>query len=246
MVCMRDERPVMIIGEHGDPMSSIAERIRALGYRTLRVKTAEEAIALSERRGLTLRAIVIEPDPPAVDLSRALAALATKTTHGRVNSIIAAGERPDPAACDRLIDAGLTYGLWSPLGDHTLRFQINRASADDHLTSLRLDKRIPTEWTSRIFMRGRRKNVSIYSLSGGGAYLATQRPSLRGAELALDIPLPSGDVSVAGRVLYTNVPGNLHRGDLPDGMAIEFVALPPTVRDDICRSVEDVSAAHLV
>jgi len=43
-------------------------------------------------------------------------------------------------------------------------------------------------------------------------------------------------------VLYTNVPGNLHDTTLPNGMGIEFMALPAETRralEDTIRSVED-------
>lgn len=234
---MRDERPVMIIGQHGDGLHELTERVRALGYRTLRAKTAEEAMEIADRRRLRLRAILIEPDPPALDLPRALSALCAQTVDGRRQAVIAAGPAPDAGARTRLREAGVIYGLFGTVGDHTLRFQINRASTDDIASALRQDPRAPTEWSALVHAAGRRKQAGVYSLSAGGAYLATARPSQRGAELAVDLPLPGGEYSVAGRVVYTNVPGNLQRSGLPSGMAIRFVNAPRGVIDEIDRTV---------
>lgn len=239
---VHDDRPVLILGDHDPSLGNLTERIRALGYRARRIKTAEEALDLAQERGVQARAIVMEAALPALDLARAVSILRARLADGRPDSVIATAEYPDGETLDRLRDAHVTLALWGSVGDHTLRFQINRASAEEHLLSLRQDTRIPTEWRAFFHVGGRRKHTAVYSLGGGGAYLATGRPSLRGAEVALELPLPTGAVDVAGRVLYTNVPGNLHDPSLPDGMGVEFLAVPSDTRrsiEDTIRSIED-------
>jgi hypothetical protein len=238
-----DERPVLIIGQHDPALGDLTERIRELGYRARRIKTAEEALDLAQERGVRARAIVIEADLPALDLGRAIATLRARLADGRPDAVIAAAGQPDPESIERLRDANVTLALWGSVGDHTLRFQINRASTEQHLLSLRQDQRVPTEWQAVFHVAGRRKRTAVYSLSGGGAYLATSRPSQRGAELAVALPLPAGAVEVAGRVLYTNVPGNLHDTSLPNGMGIEFIAMPSEARralDETIRLAGDI------
>ncbi len=239
----QDERPVLIIGDHDPGLGDLTERIRGLGYRARRIKTAEEALDLAQERGVSARAILIEADLPALDLGRAVATLRARLADGRPDAVIAAAEFPDGETLDRLRDAHVTLALWGPVGDHTLRFQINRASAEEHLLALRQDTRIPTDWQAVLAVSGRRKRTSVYSLSGGGAYLATARPSQRGAEVAVTLPLPGGTVDLAGRVLYTNVPGNLHDQTLPNGMGLEFIAMPSEKRrtlEETIRSIEDL------
>jgi hypothetical protein len=103
-----------------------------------------------------------------------------------------------------------------------LRFQLNRSLASPEQESVRRDQRAPTDWRARILGGGREKEAFVYSVSPGGAFLATPRPSMRGTHVSVVLPLPAGNVSLDGRVLYTNVPGNLQRADLPVGMGVAF------------------------
>jgi hypothetical protein len=69
---------------------------------------------------------------------------------------------------------------------------------------------------------------------------------MRGAELAVELPLPSGRVSLLGRVLYTNVPGNLKRDHLPTGMGVAFVRTPAAEAAAIEAEVEGMAARFYV
>ena len=52
-------------------------------------------------------------------------------------------------------------------------------------------------------------------------------PAVRRTMVVAKIPLPTGTVSTAGRVVFTNVPGNLMKRSLPVGMAVRFEGTPP-------------------
>ena len=60
------------------------------------------------------------------------------------------------------------------------------------------------------------------------ALLGIARVPLTHAEVAIDLPLPEGTLNLLGRVLYTNVPGNRQRAQLPVGMGVLFVRTPPS------------------
>ena len=60
------------------------------------------------------------------------------------------------------------------------------------------------------------------------------------------LPLPSGRVSLLGRVLYTNVPGNLKRDHLPTGMGIAFVRTPPDQAAALESEVDGMAARFYV
>jgi len=120
-----------------------------------------------------------------------------------------------------------------PADDVRLRFQLNRALAATDQESVRRDQRAPTDWRARILGAGREKVALVYSLSPGGAFLATPRPSMRGARVSVVLPLPAGNLSLESQVLYTNVPGNLLRADLPVGMGVAFQDPPPEAEREL-------------
>jgi len=239
------EPTILMLGDHGRQLSELAGRMREMGFRAIRAKTPEHALELAAERGFIFDAAIIDAAMPAIDLGTALAELRART--GSEHMIfLATGERPRTDECARLRAAGVRFALWQPLGDHALRFQLNRAASQDLGISLREVQRVPTEWKTRVIVGGRSKLASVYSLSAGGAFLATNRPSIRGAEMAIDLPLPDGCISLLGRVLYTNVPGNLSRSLLPTGMGVCFVDTPLGDRRAIDAQVSEVSIQYLV
>jgi hypothetical protein len=66
------------------------------------------------------------------------------------------------------------------------------------------------------------KSASLYTLSAGGAFVETPRPAPRKAPVSLELVMPDRDLGIEARVVYTNVPGNLRRENLPVGMGIRF------------------------
>jgi CheY-like chemotaxis protein len=220
-----EETTVLVLGDHGTVLSDLSDRIRRHGYRAVRAKTPHDAIDIAAERGFRFAVGLIESGLAALDLRPALDLLRNRA--GAPDMLmIAMGEMPDTAERARLRAAGIQQALWEPVGDHALLFHLNRATSSCG-AHLRAAQRVPTEWQTRVMVAGRAKQAFVYSLSTGGAFLATERPSMRGAELAVELPLPSGRVSLLGRVLYTNVPGNLKRDHLPTGMGIAFVRTPP-------------------
>jgi hypothetical protein len=238
-------RTILLLGSHGTPLSGLAERVRQLGFRTLRARALEDALALAAERDLHFGAVLLDP---RIDLS----GFAEKVHHLEIRAAgdelvcIAAGEAPDERHRKALRTAGVHLALWSPIGQHALRFQLNRALSEANGSLLRSGDRVPTGWLARIFASGREKPAHVYSLSPGGAYLETHRPSLAGAEVAVELPLPTGPLTLGARVIYTNVPGNLRRHSLPHGMAVQFTAPPPDADDAIRASLEHAGASLLV
>ncbi len=203
---------------------ALAARLRGLGgYRATAAKTPEQALSLVEEERLGISAALLAPDFPFADLSRGLGALRAAAGARRLG-VVAIGRRPSADVLARLREASVHLALWEPYDDLRLRFQLNRVLAGPDEESLRHDQRAPTEWRARIFGGGREKEALVYSVSVGGAFLATPRPSMRGARVTVVLPLPAGNVSLDGRVIYTNVPGNLQRPDLPIGMGVSFEA----------------------
>jgi len=218
---MADESTVLVLGAHSADLAALADRVTQLGYRCVRAKTPQDAVELAHDRGFEFSVALLESDFPGVQLGQALRTLREHTRSPHL-VYIATGATPDRDSRLRLREAGIELAAWLPVSDHALRFQINTALSRGIGDSLRSDARAPVECSAMVRVGGRVKRVSIYSLSAGGAYLATQRPSMPGADIEISISTGAGQLSLRADVLYTNVPGNLTRSGLPLGMAVHF------------------------
>ena len=136
--------------------------------------------------------------------------------------MVSVGKPPTDDERKKLRAAGLQLSLWEPYDDGTLRFQLNRALGGDRDHHGRLHKRVPTYLLARIFVGPRTKDAVVYSLSEGGAFLETPRASMDGAKVDIELRLPANHIRVRGMVIFSNVPGNLQRPNLPMGMGIRF------------------------
>jgi len=222
---MSSRRTVLVVDAGGHPLEPAAQRLRLLGIPALRAKTGGEArAALSDARA-AVGAVLIPPDPPTMDLARALRALST-TPEGEQLALLVCGPRPDVGARARLRDAGAKLALWEPLDDSALRFQVNRAFAAGYVQpQSRRAERVPTSWPVEVRIGARVRPAQLYSLSARGAFLATAGPALRRTLVHVTLPLPGQDLRVAGEVVLTNVPGNLRKRNLPIGMGVRFLGL---------------------
>ncbi len=235
---------VLLLDGAAQRQHALADRVRSFGFSAVRAKTPEEALALVENPRFDFGAVLIPPDLPVADLAGALASLRERATRRLV--CIAVGSRPDTGGVGRIRDAGVELAAWNPVDDATLRFQLNRALSAFACETLRREQRAPTDWVVRFFAGGRQKDAQVYSLSARGAFLSTGRPSVRGVNVAVELPLLSENVAIGARVLYTNVPGNLQRSTLPVGMAVEFSSLTAEAEDGIRRSVAERAMSLVV
>ncbi len=218
---MADESSVLVLGAQSAHLATLADRVPQLGYRCVRAKTPQDAVELAHERSFEFSVALIEPDFPGVELGEALRTLREHTRSPHLVYIVT-GSEVDRDSRSRLREAGIELAAWLPVSDHALRFQINSALSRGIADSLRSETRAPVECNAIVRVGGRVKRVSIYSLSAGGAFLATQRPSMPGADIEVSIPTRAGELVLRADVLYTNVPGNLTRTRLPLGMAVHF------------------------
>ena len=239
-------RTVLVVDAGGHPLEPAAQRLRLLGIPALRAKTGAEARAALVDPRAAIGGVLIPPDPPTLDLSRALRALST-LPDGTQLALLVCGPCPDAAARARLRDAGATLALWEPLDDHALRFQVNRAFATGTQQALpRRAERVPTSWPVEVRIGAKVRPSQLYSLSARGAYLATAGPALRRTLVHVTLPLPGHDLRVAGEVVLTNVPGNLRKRNLPIGMGIRFLGLSQEAEHALTRYTTERSTQLLV
>jgi hypothetical protein len=157
---------------------------------------------------------------------------------------IAFGPRPDAAGKAALARAGVRFALFDPASDEELRFVVNQALHPERTTVLRAEERVPADLPARIVTRNGEKVALIYNLSSTGAYVATPRPTLRGGAVTLLFSLPGGEVELAARVVWNNVPGNLRRYNAPIGMGLRFTEIPGDVQTDLLRWVDERAKAY--
>jgi len=218
-------RSVLIVEAGRDPMQILAARIQRLGYRVLKAKTTEQAAEALQAPRFNIGAAIIPPDLPVMDLGFALSEFRQLSRMDNLR-ILAAGSRPTRELRHSLAVAGVDYPLFEPMDAHTLRFQLNRALSGDPLSGRpRQSTRVPIAWPIDVLVGRRRKETRAYSVSPSGIFLATPKPAMRRTALRISLPIPGCAVKVAGKVVMTNVPGNLIKRNLPLGMGVSFTGL---------------------
>ena len=217
-----DERPQIILIEGSDGgIATLSERLRSFDVEPNRVVNLDSAEALVASQRQQFCVVMIPTDYQNDKLKKALKPLARASAHSEVY-FVSVGRHPTSAQRKVLRAAGLKLALWEPYDEGTLRFQLNRALGGDRDHHQRRTLRVPTYLLARIYVGGRTKDAVVYSLSEGGAFLETQRASMEGAHVEVELRLPSGPIRAKGDVLFANVPGNLQRPNLPLGMGLSF------------------------
>jgi hypothetical protein len=215
-------KTLLLVDSGADAMEVLAARLRRMDYLVVRAKTTEEAHGLLVDPRYAIGAVVIPPDLPSADLAGAVAAL--RRLSGDLSlPFLVSGWRPFSERRRELARAGVSHALWEPVDAHTLRFQVNRALAGTvSRRSLRRALRAPATWFVEVRTGRRQRAARVYTVSARGAFLATATPAPGRSPVAFELPLPMGTARVAGRVVATNVAGNLRRRSLPIGMAVVF------------------------
>jgi hypothetical protein len=231
------ERSILLLGANSPLMSELADRISDLAYRCVSVETPDDAIEVAREQGLEYGVALSEPARRALEWKEALDSIRLQS-NSRHMRYIATGDQPDEQICARLRESGAGIALWAPVEDHALRFHLNALMSESREVLLRRESRAPIDVSATVCAGGRRKQVAIYCLSAGGAFLETTRPSRPGANLEITLQSPDGELSVDAHVLYTNVPGNLSQPTLPMGMGVQFENLGRSALDAIRQIVE--------
>lgn len=241
---MSESGHVMLIESLDGSSHKLAERIMSFGIEPILVTDFEEAQQLLDQRRHLISGVMVPTSLPSQNLKKEVKALRRK---GPASGIIfvSVGKPPTPDERKKLRAAGMQIALWEPYDDGTLRFQLNRALGGDRDAHGRAFKRAPTYLLARIFVAGRTKDAVVYSLSEGGAFLETPRASMDGAHVDLELRLPANHVRVAGEVIFSNVPGNLQRPNLPMGMGVRFddiaAELGALLRDYVAKRLDDLN-----
>jgi hypothetical protein len=236
-----EERAQVILIEGSDGgITTLSERLRTFDVEPTRVANLESAEALVGAQRQAYCVVMIPTDFKHEKLKKALKAVKSANTQSEV-VLVSVGRHPTPTQRKELKSAGLKLALWEPYDEGTLRFQLNRAIGGDQDRHKRSALRVPTYLLARVFIGGRTKDAVVYSLSEGGAFLETQRASMEGAQVQVELRLPGGAIEAGGEVLFSNVPGNLQQPNLPLGMGLRFTSIDS---DDEKRIRDFVAARY--
>jgi hypothetical protein len=216
------QQKLLLIDAGRESMHVLASRVRRLGYPVLYAKTSEKANQLLSNPTYAVSAVVIPPDLPVTDLRTALEAFRSASAAERL-AFLVSGSRPPTGRRTELAEAGVEFALWDPVDAHTLRFQINRAMAGDiSQPSRRGALRAPASWPVDLRVRWRHEKARVYTISAGGAFLATSAHAPPRSSVFAKMDLPMATVRTSGRVVFANAPGNLMKRSLPVGIAVRF------------------------
>jgi hypothetical protein len=212
---------ILLIEPDPHRTEGLAAQLVRLGVEPVRVAELAEAVAVVRSRAYVFAGVLVPTALPAARVAKALDAMRAVES---VLPAMAYGKAPDAAGRKALRQAGVLLALWDGFDEGVLRFQINRLTSGEQLSSARATRRAPTNAAVRILVGGREKQGMLYSLSEGGCFVETPRASMDGARLRVLFELEGEHFELDGTVAFANVPGNLQRPNLPLGMGIEFDA----------------------
>jgi len=223
-------------------LDDLSGRLLLVHYRGRLATSLGEAEQLLRSELPPIRAALISSEPRVPDLPRVLQGLREAARMPGLR-FIAMGPRPSDDVRVRLRAAGVDWALYDAFTDTELRFLLNQASHDGRKGDRREELRVPTTMVAKVKTPMGTKVAMVYNLSSTGAYLETLRPSQPGARVAVELPLPSGMLELAGSVVSTNVTGNLRRENLPRGMGVRFEGLTGDHEAALLHYIDERTAA---
>jgi hypothetical protein len=220
----------------GEEFDVLAGRLLLLNFRAVRAASTEDGVRTLERSGEPIRAALLAVPQALGDLGFALGRLRDHAPSPYLH-FVATGPQPGRRELEELHRAGVEFALWKPFDNAALRFVLNEALQDPNSGESRNGLRAPTAMLARVFSAAGQKAALVYNLSERGAFLETLRPTSAKGHVRVELPLPTGTVTLAARVVTTNVPGNIQKPNLPMGMGVEFTDVSEEMRHTLAEHV---------
>jgi hypothetical protein len=214
----------LILDDEEASLGRVALRMLRAGIQVLHAKGLHEAWLLGEQERDRVRALLF---PTSVRLEDVVTLSQRLERDGKEGSLrlVAIGPEPEPAARDRLREAGVDWGVWNPDDDSALRFVVNTALSLPREIVPRQEPCAVTALDAQLQVGTERKGVEVHVLSARGAFLATPRPPGENSTVTLQIQLPKGAIRAQGRVVYCNTAAERRSPDLPVGAGVVFTEL---------------------
>jgi hypothetical protein len=219
-------KDVLLLGANAPDMELLRSRLVKIGHRVIPAKTPDQAHSFLRVAGNRIGAVIVPSELPVVNLRPALDAM-RRLVPSDPPVFLGAGRDPGPEGRNALRNAGVPLAIFDPVDLHTLRFQVNRALAGDRpVRQRRRTLRAPADWPVSLRSGLREKAGRLYAVSATGAFVALSQPWMVKSRIELQLTPPGrAPAHISGRVVMTNVPGNVMRRSLPFGMGIQFEQL---------------------
>jgi hypothetical protein len=237
------EREDILVYSPHDELQELLGRLLLNHFRGRVARNLEEAEQILKENEPTIHGAIVPVGLRLAELGPRLARLRSSGRSQRLRFVVA-GPRPGEDGLRQLRAAGIDFTLFEPSSDTELRFVLNQATYDTIEGERRDDLRVPTSLVARVHSRAGTKLALVYSLSRTGAYLETPRPSQESARVEVELPVPSGPLTLAATVVSTNVTGNLRRENLPRGMGIRFENLEEDEKLQLKSYIDDRAACY--
>lgn len=234
---MAYERFALICDTEASELGSVAVRLLELGLDVLYAMDHDEAALLAQQEAERLGALLLPTTLPRDRVDRLIERIGSLLQAGP-RALVVVGLEPDPEWVEHVRARGVQWRIWEPYDERELRFVMSAAMATEHDGERRKDPRIPTRIETTVFMGRHRKDLVVHDLSVSGAYLATPHPFLEGSRLHVEIPLADGEVArCRAEVVNAKTADKPGRRDVPEGMGVTFVDVPPETRNALSRHV---------
>jgi hypothetical protein len=228
---------------YGKAHDELAGRVVVLGFRATRAADVDSAVEQIRRQDQPVRVALFPVDAPFGDRTAELRRMTAASGALGLRTIVT-GAQPNPSTIAALKRDGVRFALWRGFHDADLRFTLNSALYDETRGQLRPALRVPASLVARVRSGAGEKAAMLYNLSTTGAFVETPRPGMPGGRIQLAIDFPDGPLEIAATVIFTNVPGNLQKANLPVGMGVKFVGADGPAGQRIAKYVADKARAY--
>ncbi len=222
----------MMLDDGEGTLGPVALELTRLGVLILYTPFSDEAALLARQERGNIRLIVISPWTD-LDLVRELAMQLAPDLEGVPPPIVVTGPKPDEARRARLRELGVAWALWAPADLEDVRFIVTTAMVLPSEQWRRKEQRVPANLPVAINGPGGPKLGRLLSLSGGGAFVATDHLPEPGTRLRLGFYLDGDDVELDAEVVHVTPRPAAWTASFPRGIGIAFSDLTPETADEI-------------
>jgi hypothetical protein len=221
---------ILLIETDPSLTQKLVTQLLRLGVEAIRVGDLNDALDAVRSREYSISAVLVPSGFDGKSLRKTLKSMRRRES---VLPTMAYGKIPDHEQRKALRQAGVFLSLWDGYDEGVLRFQLNRLIAGESLGAVRGSRRAPVHTPLRVMVGEREKLGVLYSISEGGCYIESPRASMEGARLLMSFVLEERSYEIAGVVVFSNVPGNLQRPNLPLGMGVQFRDTPEPIQKSL-------------